>query len=234
MTHPLVAQLETGDVAARREACNAIVRDASAVLLLEPLRDALADPDPGVRRAAGNALVQLGRNESEVDTLLLAALRSGGTESRFEAAHALAELAPPSPKLLPALIEALGHERRETAWEAARILVDAGRLHAEVAPIVIGLVRAGPSTAVRSMAIACLRELAPEHPEARVALLEASRDDEGSLRRAAFTALPAVEAYAEANGEVEARCREAAASDRDPTVRTLAERALELIHRNAR
>ena len=46
--------------------------------------------------------------------------------------------------------------------------------------------------------------------------------------------LPAVEAYAEASDELEARCREAAASDSDPAVRTLAERALELIQKNAR
>jgi HEAT repeat protein len=233
VSHPLVAQLETGDAAARRAACAAIVQDPSAVLLLEPLRDALGDSDPGVRRAAGDALVQLGRQAGEVDALLLGVLRSGRTESRFEAAHALAELAPPSPKLIPALVAALGHERRETAWEAARILVDAGRLHAEVAPIVIGLVRAGPSTAVRCMAVACLRELAPEHPESAKALLEVSRDPEPTLRRAAFTALPSVAPYAAPGEEIGARCRDAAAADPDPAVRTLAERALELIQRDA-
>ena len=232
MSHPLLAQLERGDAAARRDACAAIARDPSAVLLIEPLRRALDDPDAGVRRAAGDSLVLLGRRAGEVDGLLLDALRGDRPASRFEAARALAELAPPSPKLVPALIEALGSERRDTAWEAARILVDAGRLHAEVTPIVVGLVRAGPSPGARAMAASCLRELAPEHPEAAAVLLEASRDRDVSLRRAAFTALPAVAPFA-APGAVAARCREAAAGDADGSVRTLAARALELIEGDA-
>jgi HEAT repeat protein len=232
MSHPLVARLEHGDVAERRDACAAIARDPSAVLLIAPLARALDDADPGVRRAAGDALVALGRRAGEVDAVLLEALRGPRPASRFEAARALAELAPPSPKLVPVLIEALGSERRETAWEAARILVDAGRLHPEVPPIVVGLVRAGPSPGVRAMAAACLRELAPEHPEAAEALLEASRDREASLRRAAFTALPAVAPFA-APGSVTARCREAAREDDDASVRALAARAGELVERRA-
>jgi len=228
VSHPLVARLESGDVAERRDACAAIARDPSAVLLLEPLRRALDDPDAGVRRAAGDSLVALGRRAGEVDALLLDVLRGDQPESRFEAARALAELAPPSPKLVPVLVEALGSERRDTAWEAARILVDAGRLHAEVAPIVIGLVRAGPSAGVRAMAAACLRELAPEHAEAARALLDATHDPDTSLRRAAFTALPAVAPFAPP-GTVAARCREAAGGDADASVRRLAARALELI-----
>jgi len=231
VSHPLLTQLEGGDVETRRKACDAIALDPSAVLLLEPLCRALEDPDAGVRRAAGNSLVALGRHSGEVDGLLLGVLRGERPESRFEAARALAELAPPSPKLVPALIEALGSERRETAWEAARLLVDAGRMHAEVAPIVIGLVRAGPTPDVRRMAVACVRELAPEHPETAAALLEISREADPGLRRAAFTALPAAAPFTPDG--LAARCREAADDDADASVRTLAARALELIERSA-
>lgn len=233
MSHPLVDRLRDGDAETRRAACAAIAEDPSAVLLLEALRDALADPEPAVRRAASRALARLGRETPEVDPLLLEALRGDRPESRFEAARALAELAPPSPKLVPALIEALGSQRRETAWEAARLLVDAGRLHAEVAPIVIGLVRAGPTPGVRSMAVSCLRELAPEHPEAAAALLDAAADPDAGLRRAAFTALPSIAACQPPDGAaraaLEARCGEAAGSDPDASVRTLADRARALV-----
>jgi HEAT repeat protein len=228
VSHPLVERLECGDAPARRAAAGAIARDPAAALLLEPLARALDDADPGVRRAAGDALVALGRSEREVDRLLLGALRGERAESRFEAARAMAELAPPSPKLVPALVEALSAPRRETAWEAARILVDAGRLHAEVAPLLTGLVRAGPDAAARAMAVACLRELAPERPESAAALLDASRDPDVGVRRAAFTALPALAPFAEP-GPIAARCREAAGDDPDASVRSLAERARELI-----
>jgi len=231
VSHALVARLREGDAAARRAACAAIPDDPAAVLLIEPLGDALADPDPGVRRAAGDALVRIGREAREVDARLLGVLRGDEAASRFEAARALAELAPPGPKLVPVLVEALASPRRETAWEAARLLVDAGRLHPEVTPIVIGLVRAGPSPAARAMAVACLRELAPEHPGAELALLEASRDADAGLRRAAFTALPAVTAYLPAEAASAARCRAAAGQDPDPAVRRLAARALEIMGR---
>jgi hypothetical protein len=83
------------------------------------------------------------------------------------------------------------------------------------------------------MAVSCLRELAPEHPEAAAALLEAAADPDATLRRAAFTALPSLASCwadePDDGGDFETRCREAARSDPDAGVRTLAGRALELI-----
>jgi HEAT repeat protein len=225
VSHPLVEQLERGDEAARCKACAAIAEDPAAALLLGPLARALGDASAAVRRAAGDALARLGRSAREVDGLLLAALRGDDPRSRFEAARTLAALAPPAPRLVPVLVEALGSAEPETAWEAARLLADAGRLHAEVVPIVTGLARAGATPAVRRMAIFCLQKLAPERPESVAALLEASRDPDPVLRRAAVMALPAV---AEAEGAVAARLAEAAERDPDPDVRRLAGRAREL------
>lgn len=225
MSHPLVEQLQSGDDAARRAACAAIPDDPAAVLLLAPLARALGDASAAVRRAAGDALVRLGRSVSEVDGLLLTALRGDDPRSRFEAARALAALAPPAPRLIPALVETLGSAEREMAWEAARLLVDAGRLHAEVVPIVTGLARAGATPDVRRMAIFCLQKLAPERPESLAALLEASRDPDPALRRAAVLALPAL---SDASGPVAERLAEAAERDPDPAVRRLAGRAREI------
>jgi len=226
VSHPLVERLGDPDPAARREACAAIARDPAAALLVEPLGAALADPDPGVRRAAGNALARLGRSSDDVDAVLHAALRGEDRAGRFEAARALAALAPPGPKLLPALLEALESPVGDVAWEAARILVDAGRLHAEVAPIMAGLARAGGSPAARRMAVFCLGKLAPEQPATGETLLEASRDADVALRRAAVSALPGL---LEPGPEVAARLEEASAEDPDPGVRRLAERGRSLM-----
>jgi HEAT repeat protein len=234
MTHPLLTRLGDADPAVRRDACAALPDDPSAILLLEPLAEALADADPEVRRAAGDALVCLGRTSSQVDPLLLAALRGDAPESRFEAARALAALSPPAPRLIPALVEALGNPRPEIAWEAARLLVDAGRLHGEVAPIVTGLVRAGETSALRRMAIFCLRELAPERPETEDALLFASRADDPALRRAALSALPALLRSGASAEAVHHRLEEAARGDPDSAVRVLAERARNLAGEQAR
>jgi len=228
VTHPLVAQLRSEEAPERRAACSAIADDPAAALLIEPLAAALGDPELRVRRAAGDALVRLGRSLPEVDGLLLAALRGEDPASRFEAARALAELAPPAPRLVPALVEALGSREGETAWEAARLLVDAGRLHHEVLPLVTGLVRAGATPALRRMAIFCLRELSPERPETIDALLDASRDPDPALRRAALSALPALLAGAGDGDAVSRRLAEAAREDPDPVARRLAERASEL------
>lgn len=225
MSHPLRERLTDASPAERRAACRAVPDDPSAVLLLEAVGEALGDSDAGVRRAAGDALVALGRRHPEVDPLLLAALRADGAPRRFEAARALAALAPPAPRLIPALVEALGSAEQEIAWEAARLLVDTGRMHAEVVPIVTGLVHAGPSAGARRMAIFCLGKLAPERPETGEALLAASRSEEPALRRAAVSALPALARSGNACEAVASRLAEAAGSDPDPAVRALAERA---------
>lgn len=224
MSHPLLERLRDPAPEARRKACRDVADDPSAVLLLEPLAGALADPEPTVRRAASDSLAALGRQHGEVDPLLRDALRGEARAGRFEAARALAALGPPAPRLIPALIEALGDPRQDTAWEAARLLVDTGRLHAEVVPIVTGLVHAGESEATRRMAIFCLRELAPERPKTGDALLAASRATEPALRRAAVSALPAL-LRSEAAEAAQERLAEAARSDPDPEVRSLAARA---------
>ena len=64
-----------------------------------------------------------------------------------------------------------------------------GRLHGEIVRVLLGLVRGDAAPAVRRMATFCLRELAPDQPAAAQALLEASRDDDTHVRRAALTAM---------------------------------------------
>jgi HEAT repeat protein len=189
VSHPVIERLRSADPAERRAACLAAVEDPSGALLIDALGEALGDPERGVARTAGEALVALGRRERAVDEVLRRALRSDDPSRRFEAAAALARLVPPGPMLLPALLEALGHRDGDVRWAAARLLVDTGRLHTEVLGILIGLVKAGDAPRVRRMAAFALRELGPDHPESARALVTATRDVDTSVRRAALTAM---------------------------------------------
>ncbi len=189
MTHPVILRLRSADPEERRAACIAAVDDPSAVVLLEALGDALGDPVRGVQRAASEALVALGKRDRGVDAVLRRALRSDDATRRFGAAATLARLVPPSPNLIPALVEALGQREGNVRWAAARLLVDMGRLHGEVLGILLGLVRADERPRVRRMAAFALRELSPDHPECARALVQATQDDDATVRRAALTAL---------------------------------------------
>jgi HEAT repeat protein len=189
VTHPILEQLASADPAARRAACLAAASDPAATLLTESLCNALGDPVKAVSRAASDALVAIGRRHGEVDPGLRAALHGSHRVRRFAAAFTLARIAPPGPRLLPALVEALSSPDGDVRWAAARLLVETGRVHGEVLALLTGLARAGESPLVRRMATFALRELAPDRAEAAAALLEAARDGDLHVRRAALTAM---------------------------------------------
>jgi HEAT repeat protein len=191
VSHPILDRLGSSDPEARRRACAEAVDDPSAVLLADALGEVLGDPVPEVARAASEALAALGRNH-DVAEVVRQALRSGDPPRRLRAALIAAQLAPPGPRLLPALAEGLGSPDGASRWAAARLLVETGRLHGEVQPLLLGLARAHPDPVVRRMALHCLRELAPDEPAVAAALLEATRDPEIRARRAAYAALAAL------------------------------------------
>ena len=189
MTHPLVARLTSPDPNERRAACVAAADDPSGVLLADALADALGDPVKAVVRAASDALVAIGRSRGGVEEALRRALHGDDPGRRFGAAFTAARLDPPGPRLLPALVEALASPDGDVRWAAARLLVEAGRVHGEVLPLLLGLARGAESPAVRRMASFALRELAPDRPEAADVLVAAASDADVHVRRAATTAL---------------------------------------------
>jgi hypothetical protein len=189
MSHPIVTQLASADPVERRTACAAAVDDPSAVLLAEALAGALGDPVKAVVRAASDALVAIGRRDGGVQEVLRRALRSDHPAQRFGAAFTAARLDPPSPRLLPVLVEALASPDGDVRWAAARLLVEAGRAHGEVLPLLVGLARASESPVVRRMATFALRERAPDRPEAADVLVAAASDVDLHVRRAATTAM---------------------------------------------
>jgi HEAT repeat protein len=223
VTHPLVARLASPEPDERRAACAAAALDPAATLLAPALGRALGDPSRAVARAASDALVAIARRAGGVEEVLRAALHAEAPAARFGAAFTLARLEPPAPRLLPALVEALESPDGDVRWAAAQIVVEAGRVHGEVLPLLLGLVRGGARPLLRRMAAHALRTLAPGRPEAAGALLDATRDADLAVRRAALTALAALEAPPPA---VAARLLEVLRGDPDPASRRLAALAL--------
>lgn len=221
--HPLVERLASPDPEERRAACRAAAADPSAILLAGALSEVLGDPVKSVVRAASDALVEIGRRAGGVDDALRQALRSDSPSRRFGAAFTSARLGPPGPGLLPALVEALGNADGDVRWASARVIVEAGRLHGEVLPLLVGLVRRGESPIVRRMATFALRELAPDRPEAAQVLLEATRDTDLHVRRAAYTAMAALLAPPP---HVASHLLDALAGEADAATRRLAALAL--------
>ena len=189
MSHPIAARMASPDPNERRAACASAIDDPSAVLLADALAALLGDPVKAVVRAASDALVAIGRRSGGVEEALRRALGSTEPAQRFGAAFTAARLDPPGPRLLPPLVEALASSDGDVRWSAARLLVEAGRVHGEVLPLLVGLARAGENPIVRRMATFALRELAPDRPEAAEVLLQAASDSDLHVRRAATTAM---------------------------------------------
>lgn len=223
MTHAVVAGLRDPDASVRQKACLAAPEDPSAVLLVDALGEALADPEPRVARAASDALAKLAPDHPAVAELLRRALHADDPHLRWGAAFTKARLAPPEPGLLPALAEALASPRSHVRWSAARILVDLGRLHREALPVALGLARTDPNPVVRRMALFCARELAPHEPATADAMLEASRDPDRRVRRGALASMAAL---VDPPPDITEHLNRTLEDDPDPGARRLAEAAL--------
>ena len=225
----LLKSLASADPEERRRACLAAVESPAAALLADALGEALGDPEKAVARAASDALVEIGTRIGGVEGALREALHSDLPNRRWTAAFTAARIEPPGPGLLPPLVEALASEDGDVRWAATRLIVEIGRRHGEVMPLLLGLVRGGERALVRRMASFALRELAPDNVEAAEALVEATRDDDLQVRRAALTATASL--IAPPPG-VATRLLEAIRKDEDPASRRLAALALGEIGRS--
>ena len=111
---------------------------------------------------------------------------------------------------------------------AARLLVEMGRVHPEVLPLVVGLVTGGEPADVRRMAMHCVRELGPECPESTRALIQGTRDADRSVRHAALTALAGL---TDPSGEVFDRLMEVITDPSDGPSRKMAAYSLSALAR---
>lgn len=231
MTHPVLASLRVDDPATRRAACAAAAEDPSAVLLVDALCETLDDDDPSVARAASRALASMGAHREAVRTALASALRNEQPRCRMYAALAQARLEPPPIKLLPPLVEALAHAEGEERWQVTQALVELGRLHGEVFPVLRALVETGEPPRVRRLALLALRALGPDRPESASAILDASRSPDLALRRVALSACAGLVVPPD---DIVARLAEALATDPDPGSRRCAAAALRALSARTR
>jgi len=200
VSHSLLQRLASGDAAQRLAACQAAAADASAALLADGLAEALGDPAPQVARAAARALAVISQRPGGQDAVapaLRRALQSQVKTRRWRAAIASLQIAPPTPRLLPPLVEALGSGDSGLRWAAARALAQCGRLHAEVQPLLAGLVQSAELPATRRMAIFALRKLAPER--AGEVIRHALGDSDPGVRQAAALALAGQDGLADSS-----------------------------------
>jgi HEAT repeat protein len=228
MSHPLVERLHSAQPEERVSACREAVEDPSAIVLIDALGEALGDPVKAVALAASDALARLARAIDGVEAVVHRALRSDDASRRWHAVLTSARIEPPSPRLLPPIVEALASREGDVRWMAARLLVDAGRVNPEVLPLAIGLVTGGEAAEVRCMAMHCVRELGPERPESERALLDGSRDPDRCVRRAALTALAGL---TDPSQRVFDRLAEVIADPGDATNRKLAVYSLDALAR---
>ncbi len=228
MSHPLVERLQSSKSEERASACRDAVEDPSATLLIDALGEALGDPVKAVALAASAALVQLAREIAEVKPVVHLALRCDNASRRWHAALTSARIEPPTPRLLPPIVEALASCERDVRWMAARLLVDTGHVNPEVLPLVVGLVTGSASANVRRMAAHCVRELGPERPESSYALLKGTHDPDRSVRHAALTALAGL---TDPSREVFDRLMEIITDPSDSTSRKLAAYSLGVLAR---
>ncbi len=226
MSHPLADRMRSVQAEERRAACAEAAEDPAGALLTEPLAEALGDAHPGVARAAASSLARLARQPGGSDAPLRDALRSDEPGRRISAAFAFAEIEPPGPRIVPALVGGLAHADGGTRWHAARLLVDTGRVHPEVFGMLLGLVGSDKRVSVRRMAAFCVRELAPDLPEAARTLVAATHDPDVQVRRAALTGLSGL---MDPPDEVRRRLAAVREADPDETARRLAQRALDLL-----
>jgi HEAT repeat protein len=219
VNHPIVERLRSPKPDERVSACRDAVDDPSAILLIDALGEALGDPVKAVALAASDALARLAQEIDGVEPVVRLALRSDDASCRWHAALTSARIEPPTPRLLPPIVEALASCEGDVRWMAARLLVDTGRVNPEVLPLVVGLVTGGESADVRRMATHCVRELGPERPESTRALLEGTRDPDRSVRHAALTALAGL---TDPSREVFDRLMEVIADTSDAPIRKMA------------
>ena len=142
-----------------------------------------------MQRTACEAAVERARQDPELGAALIELLRGGSAHARFAAAWVLFRARRPNLRLLPALLGALELSDGDRRWEAAQMLVQLGRIDASVATVLRHEIAQASLPARRRMAIFALRELAPEDPETRRALLQALADSDAAVQRASLASL---------------------------------------------
>jgi hypothetical protein len=161
--------------------------------LLPALLDALALPDGDLRWQAAQMLAVLGRLQGEVLPVLVHEARSAASGMRRRMAlYALRELGPEREEVEAALLAALDDPDAEVQRAGLACLAKLAAPSAAALERGLAIARGHADPRMRRIAVVILPALLRAHPEQRArveaAVVEVSRADDLSLRRAAAAA----------------------------------------------
>jgi HEAT repeat protein len=172
--HQLVRTHAIASVAALRQ---------EAAPAVPELTTTLEEKDAGLRRAAAQALGEIGARSKPAVSSLIGALRDDDQTVALAAAHALARIAPAATAALIPLIK----ERRVARW-AVLIISEAGAAAAPAVPALRGALADADDDFARDI-IQALGNIGPDASEAVPDLIKIAEDEESNLRQAAVLAL---------------------------------------------
>jgi HEAT repeat protein len=180
-----IAQLQSSDVAVRRNAVRALsLNDHAEQPVIITVTLLTTDSDVEVKSLAIHALGHFGKSAASSLPPLIVALRDSDPHVRLLAALAIQEIDPKNPAFVPVLIAAM------RAGDG-RVLLDVAAMGAAGAwavPTLIELL-AHPLPQVRALAAQTLGRIGPPAAAAKTALDVATHDSNPAVQQAAHTAL---------------------------------------------
>lgn len=223
---PILAQrVITEDVEeVRRSALNSLARlKVNAVAAVPELSHALKSNDPNTRHMAAYALGEIGSSAKPAFTALREALSDSNKEVRWKAAVALEKVGADPDDVLPILIESLKSDDRSSYFS---VLLCLGKIGPRAGPAVPHLIRILEDNRIplpdRQVAIGALARIGPAAKKAAPILLKEADNKQIYIRRAAVSALGAIDLPTEEIVSTLAR----KLRDKDSGIRVEAARAL--------
>ena len=186
---------------------------------IDDLLRRLASEDRTEQRRACDAAAALLKVEPRFQSILNRLLQDGTPRARFSAAWVLFQTSGPTLRLLSPLLDSLESSDGDVRWSATHMLATLGRMHGEAVEVLLHVARTGDSARRRRMALYAVREVAPDRPETRAAVLDALDDDDPGVRRAALTSLAKL---SEPDAACLLRALDALDQEDDPAMRRIA------------
>ena len=149
---------------------------------------ALDHPDKPTIRAAVDKLIALAETSETLRQALHNRLSEASHRNYWPVAYILGHQARPSGLVISTLLDALDHREPDIRWANGLLLVRIAHQVGAVIPLLIELCETG-SPHQKRMALYCLRDLALNDAESRLAMLTALDDKEPTVRVAAATSL---------------------------------------------
>jgi HEAT repeat protein len=139
-------------------------------------------------RLAVDALIALAADSPELKTTLNELINDPRRRNHWPVAYILGHLPQPSGAVVRTLLDSLDHREPDIRWAIALLLVRMAKAEGNLVELLIELCAAGTANQKR-MAVYCIRDLNLTDSLSLLALLNAVRDMDPSVRVAAVTSL---------------------------------------------